>query len=294
MNWRPGDELITTDQEHQGGLVPAYMAGQRYRLTVRVVDVGLGDGAFLAALEEAISPRTRLISLSHVSWLSGARLPLAEIVALAHRHQILVVADGAQAAGAMPVDVRQLGVDMYAVPGQKWLCGPEGMGALYVRRGRIGELAPTFAGYRTLASGLHMDFAGAFQLAPGARRYEVGTTHGPSLQAMRESLRWLEEAVGWPWAFARIAQLAAQAAELLNQVPDVRVQTPANRAGLISFSVDGLAPQEVVSQLAERGIMIRAVPFVDWLRVSTGFFNTEEDLLRLRDALLEILSTRPS
>lgn len=291
LNWQPGDALVTTAFEHQGGIVPAYLAAQRLGLTARVVDLGLGDGDMVGRLEQAITSRTRLLSISHVSWMSGARMPLAEIAEMAHRHHVLVLVDAAQSAGAIPLNVRELDVDMLAVPGQKWLCGPEGVGAFYIRRDRLGEIAPTFSGFSSLASGEHMDYAGAFQLAPGARRYEVGTVYHPSLFAMRESLRWLEEEVGWDWAFARIASLTQRAMELLSQLAGVRIMTPSRQSGLVSFVIEGKAPPDVVAGLAQRGILIRSLPFVNWLRVSAGFYNTEEDLIRLRDALAEIVST---
>lgn len=292
LNWQPGDELVITSLEHHAGVMPAHLLSWRRGVTVRVVDLGLGDGDVCSQLERAITPRTRLLCLSHVSYSSGALLPLAEIVEMAHRHHVLVLADGAQAAGAIPVDVHALDVDLYAVPGQKWLCGPEGIGALYVRQDRWTELNPTFVGYASLWPGQALDLAsGQFLLAPDARRYQVATVNAPLVYAMLASLRWLEEKVGWAWAFARIAALAEQASEMLDQLPGVKVLTPSNRAGLISFAVEGWQPERVVQELAARGVLIRSIDEFRCLRVSTGFYNSGEDLTRLRDALLELLGS---
>ena len=291
LDWRPGDELITTTLEHEGGLMPAYMAGRRQRLGLRVVDLGAGEGDVVGQLEAAITPRTRLISLSHVSYTTGARLPLAEIVDMAHRHHVLVLVDAAQSAGAIQFDAQQLGVDMVAVPGQKWLCGPEGIGALYVRRDCWSMLSPTFVGFLSLWPDMKMDRTGQFLLSPDARRYEIGSRFRPGVFAMLESLRWLEDPaeVGWEWAFRRIEHLAHVAAGLLDDLPGVRLVTPANRAGLISFAVDGPGPDQLVAALAERRIRVRAIHPLDCLRASTGFYNTEEDLTALRDALAQVM-----
>lgn len=290
LNWRSGDELVTTTLEHEGGLLPVYMAARRLGLVARVVDLGLGDGDVVGRLEQAMTRRTRLLSISHVSFTSGARFPLAEIVEMAHRHHVLVLVDGAQSMGAIPLDVHDLGVDLYAVPGQKWLCGPEGMGALYVRKDLWGEVLPTWTGFLSVYPGMHYDLTGEFMLSPDARRYEIGSVFRPGLHGMQASLQWLEEEVGWDWALARIAALAEEATALLAEVPGVRVLTPAQRAGLVSFVVEGREPEAVVGALAARPlpVRIRSVRFLQCLRISTGFYNTREDLVALCDALREV------
>src|SRR5207244_1120193 len=119
------------------------------------------------AISAALSRRTRLVVVSHVSWLTGAILPVAEIAAETHRVGGLLAVDGAQSAGTILVNVHALGVDAYAVPGQKWLCGPEGVGALYVRSGRISELSPTYVGHFAVRDFEAVDRSGYFLPAPG-------------------------------------------------------------------------------------------------------------------------------
>jgi L-cysteine/cystine lyase len=291
LGWRPGDELVTTSLEHEGGLLPVYMAARRLGLTGRVVDVGLGDGDVVERLEQAFTARTRLLSISHVSFMNGAQFPLAEIIDMAHRHHVLVLVDGAQSAGVIPLDVHGLDVDLYAVPGQKWLCGPEGMGALYVRKDLWGEVLPTWTGFLSVYPGMNYDLTGEFMLAPDARRYEVGSIFRPGLYGMQASLQWLEEEVGWGWAFSRIGALAQEAAGMLAGLPGVRILTPGTPAGLVSFTLEGQEPEAVVNGLAARSlpIRIRWIKLLRCLRISTGFYNTSEDLLALREALVELV-----
>ncbi|HIC89903.1 MAG TPA: aminotransferase class V-fold PLP-dependent enzyme [Anaerolineae bacterium] len=284
LNWRPGDELLTTNLEHEGGLLPLYMVRQRFGVTIRFANLGLGGGDVAARIEQAITPRTRLLSISHVSFRTGALLPLDEIVDVAHRHGVLVVVDGAQSAGAIPVDMHALGVDFYAIPGQKWLCGPEGTGALYVRRDRISELNPTFVGYFSTEGSPPMDMTGYFMPAPGARRYEVSTMYYPGLAGWLESLRWLEE-LGSEWIYGRIQVITGRWRAMLDSIPGAGLLTPASYAGLTSFTVEGLDPEQATQALVEQGILIRYVDQPYCLRVSTGFYNNENDLVCLRDAL---------
>lgn len=285
LNWQPGDELLVTTHEHEAGLLPAYAVARRFGLSVRLIDAGGTPDAVVEAVAAALSPRTRLVSLSHVTFTSGAVLPVQAIAAAAHRHGALVAVDGAQAAGAIPVDVHALEVDFYAVPGQKWLCGPEGVGALYVRQDRLSALAPTYIGAFALRDFEAMDLTGYFLPAPDARRYEQSSVYWPALYGMRESLRWLEEEVGWPWIFAQTAAITAQAREMLEALPGVTLHTRPPHGPLTAFSLAGLEAQATATQLMAQGLIIRSIPHYNWLRMATGFFTTGQDLARLRDGL---------
>jgi L-cysteine/cystine lyase len=288
INWRMGDEIVTTTTEHEGGFMPVYLAARRFGLGLRTVDIG--DHADPAPLIAALTPRTRLVVVSHVQWKTGAVLPLGEVAQAAHRVGALVAVDGAQSAGAIPINVREMGVDFYAAPGQKWLCGPEGTGALYVRRERLSELAPTFAGYFTLAPHPAADPSGYFLPAPGASRFEVSTVYWPALYGLSESLRWLEEDLGHAWVYAQRQAITERCREVLAETPGVTMHSPAEGAGLTAFSVAGLDPTAAFDALMAMKVMIRWVHDPDRLRVSTHFFNNEEDVLRLRDALLKLRS----
>jgi L-cysteine/cystine lyase len=288
LPWQPGDEIVTTTAEHEGGFMPVYAAARRFGLRLRVADIGPGDDnpdQIIAAL----SSRTRLVVMSHVMWKTGAVLPLAEIAAAAHRVGALVAVDGAQSVGAIPVNVRDLDVDFYAVSGQKWLCGPEGTGALYVRRDRLSELAPTFTGYFTLSAYPAADSTGYFLPASGARRYEISTVNWPVLMGLEAGLRWLDETVGYDWIFEQGRAMTERGRAMLADRPGVTVHSSSYAARLTAFSVAGLEPLAASNALSEMGVIIRSLHDPERLRVSTAFFNNEDDLARLGDGLQTLL-----
>lgn len=296
LNWQPGDEIVTTDLEHPGGLLPLYVLRQRYGINIRLVELppGSSSGEIVARLEQAITPRTRLLVFSHVAWNTGERLPLTEIVGMGHHHHVLSLVDGAQSAGAIPLDLPGSGVDFYALPGQKWLCGPEGIGALYVRPDRLSLLAPTFAGYLTMGTTGSYDLTGHFMPAADASRYEVGTVYRPGIRAMLAHLTWLEQEIGWDWIYSRIAHLFEYARQSLTDLAGVEVITPPGfQAGLVTFALTGYDPARVMLKLAEEDIILRYIQQPYALRVSTGFYNTEADIDRLIEALQAIQAADP-
>jgi len=296
LDWQPGDEIITTDLEHPGGLLPVYVLRQRRGVAVQVVPITAADSPeeIVSKLETAITPRTRLLALSHVAWNLGTRLPLAEIVTMAHRRCVLTLVDAAQSMGTIPLDLPASGVDFYAFPCQKWLCGPEGVGGLYVRADRLSLLSPTFAGYGTIARTGKYDYDGYFMPAEGAARFEVGSVNRPPIQAMVANLDWLEETIGWDWIYTRITHLAAYARRTLGALPGVSIITPAGpQAGLLTFTLDGYDPARVMTRLAEEKIILRFIDHPYALRISTGFYNTETDIDRLAGALQAIRQIDP-
>lgn len=295
LDWRPGDRVVTTTQEHPGGLGPLYQL--RDRLGVELVHVDIGDGgdveAMLRGFDAAITPGTRLVSLSHVLYTTGALLPVAEIAELARARGSLVAVDGAQSAGAMPVSVPDLGVDVYAVPGQKWLLGPEGTGALWASPAAMDRLGVTFAGYWSFEK---IDSRGTAVLRPDARRFDLSSFHPPSVLGLARSVGWLAMYVGLDWLQRRQARLAADAARRLAAIPGVELVTPPDRMStLVTFRIGGWRPDEALAELQARTFAIlRVVAAVDALRISVGFFNTEDELERFAGAVELVAAYTPA
>jgi L-cysteine/cystine lyase len=310
VDWKAGDRVVTTNLEHASGLGPLWAIRERLGVELAIADVGMGgtsgaagtagaatDGApnseaILAAFDRAITPGTRLVSLSHVTWATGARLPIREIAEMAHSRGALVAVDGAQSVGAIPVSVEELGVDFYAAPGQKWLLGPEGTGALYCADSVLDRPRLTFAGYSNFES---IDLAAEGKLWPDARRFEGAGYHAPSVLGFARSTAWLSMFVGWEWIHERIARLAGEAAAKLAEIPGVEVLTPrASMAGLVTFRIAGWKSSVALRELSQRTLCIaRTIPPLDAIRISVGFFNTEGELLRFRDGVALVADHTP-
>ena len=288
LRWEAGDEVVTTNLEHPCLLNPLALLAHRFGVVTRLVDIGFGDGDVVGAIEAAIGRRTRLIAISHLMWSTGAVAPLKAIAELARQRRLFLLVDGAQSAGQIPLDLHDLGVDAYAMPGQKWLCGPEATGFLYVRRDRFADVAPTLIRYATF------DTTGYLLPHATAARYEIGEFFGPAIEAQQAALTWLRDEVGLDWAHARIAELGRRCHAGLSLIPTLTVVTPPDRmAGLINASTPLMRPQELAAKLFERDLTIRYVdtkPCPVTARVATGWWNTEEEIDRLVAAVAEVLA----
>jgi L-cysteine/cystine lyase len=293
LPWRPGDRVLTTNHEHQGGLGTLLALRKRLGVEVELVDVGDGGDPdrVVAAFEAALARPARAIVVSHVLWTTGAVLPVARLGALARSAGAVSVVDGAQAAGAIPVAIDELGVDAYAMPGQKWLLGPEGTGALWVRRAFADATVPAVAGYSSFAE---FDMA-APQFHPGARRFEPSGFHRPSVVGFGRSLGWLMMYVGLAWAHERAATLARGMADRLAAIPGVTVVTPRPaHATLVTFRIQGWTAAQALDEVGPRALAtIRDVPSIDALRLSVGFWITEEELDRVAEVVEHVARHTP-
>lgn len=287
INWHEGDEVITTNHEHISLLAPLYQLRDRYGIIIRFADIGpTAERPVLKAIADLVTPRTRLISISHVTWTTGAVLNISEVAYMGREWGIPVLIDGAQSAGAIPADMKALGVDFYAIPMQKWLCGPDGTGALYVRKDALRYVSPTYVGYWSIKHEEGMDW----ELLESAQRFEAGGRQTAAIAGQAAVLNWLEETVGYQWLFERIASLSAYTYQALKEVPGLTMLTPQlGESGLVSFKLEGRDDTEIVANLRDKHNMyIRNIPSTKSLRISTGFYNTEEEIDKLIAALQEM------
>jgi L-cysteine/cystine lyase len=253
------DEVITTTDEHFGLLGPLHASG------ARVVVVKPETDRIVAA----VTPRTRLLALSHVLWTTGAVLPVHE---LKQATGIPILVDGAQSVGTIPVDAA--GLDFYTLSGQKWLCGPEGTGALVVAEPDALRVArPSYLSQRS------HERDGAFEPRAGARRFDPNVTPAPAAAGLRAALTALPE-----WALERGIEMAETFRAALRE-RGVDTVLPRERATLVSWRV---APEEsgaVVARLADAGVIVRDLPGRGLVRASVGWWSNEDDLERLLTAL---------
>ena len=266
----PGDEVVTTDSEHPGLFGGLVASGADLQI-VPVRDLPAAELA--GALEEAITEQTKLIALSHVSWLTGVVFPVERLAG----QGIPLLVDGAQAAGAIPVAAADLGCDFYTVSAQKWLLGPDVTGALFVRPERVEEMRMAMPSYGS------WEFGDNYTYDPkaGAARFDPGWIASASGVGLLESLAFAKEAGADRYSHA--AEMAAHLMQML-EGSGCEVVTEPDQATLVTWKAEGDS-KDVVVRLADAGVVIRDLPGRGWLRASCGFWTNHEDLERLIGAL---------
>lgn len=288
IDWRPEQKIVTTTVEHGAGLVPAYVLRDRYGVDVEIVDIGDGRDV-LRKLVRAIDDRTRLVSVSHVSFNTGLRLPLKELAERATARGTELLVDGAQSVGVFDIDLHDIGCDYYAFPGHKWMLGPDATGALYVRKDRIPKLAISFAGNE---SAKKFDREGNASYHAGARKFEMCDFNPALIAGWLKALGLIEE-IGSRNTEAAIRKNTNYLKRRLTHVSGIRVVTPSEwkkSGGLVAIEMKGKRAKTVFNALLKKGIVARYTPRPSYLRISVNYFNTREELDRLVD-VLEHIST---
>lgn len=260
LDWQPGDRLLTSsDETADVAAEVAAVAGRRHVAVDRVeLPATGGADATATAFADALGPRTRLVVTSHVLPTTGARLPIEAIATAAHDHGASLVVDGSRAVGAIPVAVDEIGADGYAVAGETWLLGPEGTGALWLGGPLLERVGANESGF-----------------------------HKPSVVGFARSCGWLSMYVGLPWVVERGTSLAADAAARLAAIDGVTVLTPSDAlATIVTFRIRSWPAGDALRELGSRVFAIAAaVPGLEAIRISVGFFTSEAELERFASAV---------
>ncbi|HUF01335.1 MAG TPA: aminotransferase class V-fold PLP-dependent enzyme [Gaiellaceae bacterium] len=259
LDLRPGDEVVTTTDEHFGLLGPLHVS------RARVVVVPPDRDAIVAA----VTPRTRLLAVSHVLWTTGQVLPVHE---LREETGVPILVDGAQSVGAIAVDAH--GLDFLTISGQKWLCGPETTGALVLADPeRLRVARPSYFSQQS------HEPDGAFEPWPGARRFDATWIPSALMSGLLTALSLRPE-----WRFERAAATAERCRRLLAESGE-DVVLPAERATLVSWRPRGEETSPIVARLAAADVIVRDLPGTGLVRASVGWWTSDDDVDRLVAAL---------
>ncbi|MSO40302.1 MAG: cysteine desulfurase [Solirubrobacterales bacterium] len=290
-----GDRIVLTEMEHHSNIVPWQQLAERAGAEIDWAPVSDEGRLDMEALAELISRGPKLVAVAHVSNVLGTENPLAEIAAMAHEAGALVLADGAQAAPKMPVDVAALGVDFYALTGHK-LYGPTGIGALWTRLSLLTEMPPFMGGGSMIRK---VTREGTSYAEPPAR-FEAGTPAIAQAIGMAAAMRWLD-GVGMEAVLAHEREISGYALAKLEAVPGLRIFGPPaspDRVGPVSMDLEGVHAHDVAEILDRHGIAVRAghhcaqilmdrlgVPAT--ARASFGVYTTRAEIDRLVDGLFD-------
>jgi cysteine desulfurase/selenocysteine lyase len=286
-----GDEIVLSIMEHHSNIVPWHFHRERRGAALKWIDVDDDGSLSLAAFEQALSPRTKLVAITHMSNVLGTVTPIKDIAAIAHARNIPVLVDGSQGAVHLDVDVRALDVDFYVFTGHK-LYGPTGIGVLYGRRDWL-ERMPPYMGGGEMIEAVTLDTV-TYNAPP--HRFEAGTP--PIVQAigLGAAIRYVET-VGRAAIRAHEASLLAYATERLQRINSLRILGQAAGKGpILSFEIKNAHAHDVATVIDRFGVAVRAgthcaMPLLarfgttSTCRASFGLYNTLEEVDRLADAL---------
>jgi selenocysteine lyase/cysteine desulfurase len=279
LNLNKGDEILTTNHEHGGGEVGIEFMAAKSGASLRKITMPLpaeSKEQIIQLIKSSIKPNTRVLLLSHVVTITGVRLPIEDISGITRENGIFLIVDGAQAAGMLNIDVKKLGVDIYATSGHKWLMGPKETGILYIRKGVQNKINPVF-----LASGYNSYSASS------------GTRNVANFIGLGEAL-WWQETIGRQNIESGILELSAYCRKKLADVPGVDLLTPADSrlaSAMVSIGLQEADNRKIFTAMKEKGIIIKLLPRYNALRFSTHMFNNQDDIEQMVEQL-KLLLTR--
>ena len=291
LDWHEGDEVITCGLEHSSVLVPSYVLRERHRVVVKVLDLAPAEdhASILDKFEQAITPRTRMVFISHVQFSTGLRMPVEGIRQLTRDRGIMMLLDAAQGTGHIAPDVRKIDCEFYSSSGQKWLLGPGGTGALYIRADMIAGLKPS----RVSGHAAHShDWQGAFEPnVDSIEKFHLTTSSNALWAGLAAAVRFNLDA-GPADTEERVLSLAALLKGELAQIPGVTIFSPLEGpgcSGLVSMRMEDFDEHAIVDHLWENhNVVARTVSYPKGVRFSTCYFNTEEDLRIAAGAVREL------
>ncbi|MEL6496370.1 MAG: aminotransferase class V-fold PLP-dependent enzyme [Cyanobacteria bacterium J06623_7] len=293
LDWSADDRILMTDCEHPGIIATVEEIKRRFGVEVSICSMmdTLNDGDPVAVIRSQLTENTRMVVLSHLLWNTGQVLPLQEIAQACHnypaRQKIRVMVDAAQSVGSLDLNLPALGIDFYAFTGHKWLCGPAGVGGLYISQAAFAELNPTFIGWR----GVEMDDRGhPIAWKQDGAKFEVATSAYPEYEGLRQAIAIHQEWGNKSDRYQRICELSNYLWSKLQQVEEVTcLKNTSPEAGLVSFQVANIEHKKLVDTLEGQGFLLRTIANPDCIRACVHYLTLTEECDRLIDAIKQNL-----
>ena len=291
IDWQNGDELITFSLEHSSVLIPAYYLQQRKGVKVKVIQLNPDEehDSIISKVEKELNGRTKLLFFSHIQYTSGLRMPAKELRRLTKNHGTKMLLDGAQTAGHISLDLKDLDCDYYAITGHKWLLGPEGVGALFVKEDLVETLTPAKVSGR---AALQYDQLGGYDpeiLSP--RKFELTSTNSGLFAGANEAIKFHLD-IGPKLIENQSNTLANYAKSSLGKIKGITIHSPLSGngcSGLVSFSLKNWDPKDLVNEFWKKSkIVSRSVKELEAVRLSLDFFNTTKEIDQVVECIKEL------
>ena len=291
-----GDRLLISDCEHPGVVAACVELARREDLVIDTLpvqqlrgDQPSTDAGVMDALEQGLTPRTRLVVLSHLLWNTGQIMPITAVAERLAQHpqSPFLLVDAAQSFGQIPVQQAAAAADIYAFTGHKWACGPEGLGGVALSERVLAQGQPTVIGWRSLRDESKADLSSSDPFHHDSRRFEVATSCVPLMAGLRRSLDLLDQEGTGDERWTQIQSRSEALWQALNNLDGVTplLQVPP-ASGLVSFQLrHDAAPAEVVQQLGQQGLWIRDLADPSCLRACTHVTTTEAENKALTTAI---------
>ena len=302
LNFEPGDEIIVSSVDHQSNILPWLWLAETRGVVLKRVDPDETGRISPAAVRNLLTPRTRLVALTHVSNIVGTIQPVEDIAELLRSHQALFLVDAAQSGGRIPINVQEIGCDFMTFCGRKAIGGPQGTGFLWARPERMAELQPVLIGSRAA----WIEDEGSWSFAPDPQRLEAGVLNTSGVLGLGTAVSLLHQ-IGLETVHRHNQRLAEKMVEGLRSIPGVTVHCSgglAYQAGIVSCTVQGRASTAIASWLdAQADVLVASGTLGSALllkrlgvgeegvvRASVHYYNTDEDVDVYLDALREAVA----
>lgn len=302
ITFNEGDEIITSEMEYVTNLIGFVHAQKRDGILITVIPNDEHGNFSLSALEKAISPKTKMLAITHIGSGAGGMMPIVEIGVIARKHGIIYLLDACQSAGHVPIDVKEIGCDMLSVTGRKYLRAPRGTGFLFVKKELRNQLK------LTAVDGFNAEWVSTtdYKLRDDGKRFELYEKNRALTLGLGKAVEYALN-IGVDRIWERIQLLSASLRTKLENLDGVTVHDRGSQqCGIVTFSVDGLEPLTIKTKLGAEKINVSVAwakstlyymnknQLTSVVRASVHYYNTEEEIDRLCSAIVEIASSKNS